>query len=30
MVLASALATNQRVLKPVKNNDAQEGGAENV
>ena len=30
MVLASALATNQRVLKPVKSNDAQEGGADNV
>ena len=30
MVLASALATNQRVLKPVKTDDAQEGGAENV
>ena len=30
MVLASALATNQRVLKPVPADDAQEGGAENV
>ncbi len=30
MVLASALATNQRVLKPVPPQDAQEGGADHV